>query len=369
MKVAIDSGVLLSGHSVRGVGTATKNLIESVLKYNNDKSIVIDPVDFSSSDLTNYDVLHYTSFNPFFVNYPKFGSLDKKIVLTIHDLIPLVYEKKYSPGIRGKMRFYQNKYLVRKVDQIVTVSETSKKDIVRFLGVNDSKINVVYWASDPVFRKIINKEKLARVKRKYNLPDKFVLYVGDVNYNKNLSTLIKACKNIKVDLVIAGKQAANLDDSLKQANKLQGPMDFLRSFTGKLHPEVTHLKNLYHLIQNSPITLTGYVKDEDLAGIYNLASVYFQPSYYEGFGLTVLEAFACETPVIISKTQALVEIADGATLIADPHSTKDFSDKIFEVFNDPTKRLHLMREGQKRIKDFSWNKTANETIEVYKKCI
>jgi glycosyltransferase involved in cell wall biosynthesis len=367
MKVAIDSGPLTSGHAVRGIGVATKTLIDSILKYNKEKDVHVVPVDFTSADLTDFDILHYTSFNPYMINPQSFRFLDKKVIITIHDLIPLIYPKQYPLGIKGFLKFQLNKLLVGSARQIITVSETSKKDIVRFTGVDKDKVDVIYWAPDPSYKRVTNKEYLSEIRAKYHLPEKFILYVGDVNYNKNLSTLIEACNLLDLRLVIVGKQAKNLDQLVESYKSLNGPKDFIRLLFGIPHPELSHFNKLTPLIAKSDVVTTGYVDTKDLAGIYSMASVYCQPSFYEGFGIPVLEAFACETPVVISKTQALVEVAKGAALIADPNSAEDLSDKILSLINDSTTELHLTRAGLKRVEEFSWENTAKKTIEIYKK--
>ena len=369
MRVAIDSGPLTGGHSVRGVGISTKGLMDSLLRYNTDKDIIIEKVDFSNTSPLDFDILHYTSFNPYFLNIPRLGSAKGRIILTIHDLIPVIYKNNYSPGIKGELKFQMNKLLVKYADKIITVSETSKKDIIRILGVNEKKIEVIYWAPDETFREILDKSSLSEISSKYRLPNKFILYVGDVNYNKNLSTLIEATTLAGIPLVIVGKQASNIDELTISWSNLNGPMDFIRSLQGKPHPELFHFKKLSSLIKERHVVLTGFVPSEDLIGIYNLASVYVQPSLYEGFGIPVLEAFVCGVPVVISKTQSLVEIANGAALTADPDSAEDFSEKIKSLLNDNSVKLHLIRAGKTRVKDFSWKKTAEATINIYKKII
>ncbi len=369
MRIAIDSGPLSGGHSVRGVGLSIKSLIESLKKYNNEKEININPVDFSTTDLTGYDVLHYTAFNPFFLNNPRIGSNKSKIVITIHDLIPLIYKEQYPSGVRGFLNCQINKILLKKADSIITVSETSKKDIVSYFDLIPKKINVIYWAADDIFREGANSKDLSEVKRLYKLPDRFILYVGDVNYNKNLSTLIKACAMRNIPLVIVGKQASNINELILGSKGANGPRDIFRNISKKPHPELAHLNILSQLLKRNKVITTGFVPKEDLIAIYKLATVYCQPSYYEGFGMPVIEAFSCEVPVIISRTQALVEVAGGGALVADPYSAKDFSEKIALLLNDSTFRLHLVRAGKTRSKQFSWEKTAKRTIEIYKKIL
>ncbi|MGB6882194.1 MAG: glycosyltransferase family 1 protein, partial [Microgenomates group bacterium] len=154
-----------------------------------------------------------------------------------------------------------------------------------------------------------------------------------------------------IPLVMVGKQAVS--------------EDFDRN-----HPEnAPFVEFLDKYGKDSEIIRPGFVPDKDLVTIYNLATVYCQPSFYEGFGLPVLEAMACGTPVVIAKTQALVEIADGAALIADPKDTKDIADKISKLIKSPTARVLLAKKGKERVERFSWDKTAKETAQLYCKVL
>ena len=325
MNIAIDSGPLTSGDSVRGIGVYARELL---------KALKMDGVDVSKSDLSKYEVVHLTSFKPFEVSIPFSKPGNTKFVLTIYDFIPLVYPSHYPSGIRGGLAWLINKYLIKKnVDAIITISETSKKDICRFLGVDPKMVHVIYLAPRPIFKKLEIQNYKLEIANRYRLPEHFALYVGDVNYNKNIPNLIKACSLAKTPLVMAGKQAA-------EAENLD--LD---------HPELTHLKNLNW----SGVKRLGFVVDEDLVKIYNLASVYIQPSLYEGFGLPVLEAVACGTPVIATKTQALVEILGEGIMYVDPRKVQDMAKSIL----NPNKNVKLPRI-------YSWEKTAEETLKIYK---
>jgi glycosyltransferase involved in cell wall biosynthesis len=324
MKIAIDSGPLTSGDSVRGIGTYTRELL---------KAINLEGVDISKEDLSKYDVVHFTRFNPFFISVPFTKPRNTKFVLTIYDLIPLIYPKHYPSGIKGYIKWQINKYLINKnVDAIITISETSKKDICRFLRVDPKKVYVTYLAPRSTFRKLEIRNLNLEIAKRFSLPKHFALYVGDVNYNKNIPNLIKACKIANMPLVIAGKQATQIEN-----------MDLD-------HPELSHLKN----VDWTGVICLGFVSDEDLVKIYNLAKVYVQPSLYEGFGLPLLEAIKCGTPVVSTRTQCLVEVLGDTFDYVDADDPKDMAQGIL----NPNTTTNLPRQ-------YSWDKTAKETMEVY----
>jgi len=365
-KVAIDIGPLTSGHKVRGIGAHTRELISEFKKIKS-KEIKIEAIDFEKADLSKYDLVHYPDFNPYFSILPL--TKPARTVITIHDLIPLIYPKHYPPGLKGSLRFFIQKFLANKQDAIITISETSKKDIVRFLGVHQDKVHVIHLAPREIIRKLTG-SKLARVRKKYNLPKRFVLYVGDVNYNKNIPGLMKACEIAKVPLVICGKQARDFEERGMGLDVLTGPKDWFRFLFNIPHPELAHYKEiLKHFQESKKIYYLGFVPDEDLVAIYNLASVYCQPSFYEGFGLPLLEAMAAGCPVVASKIQALVEIAEDAALFADPKDPKDMAKKITEILKNAKAREQLVKKGEKRVKNFSWTKTTKKTLRVYEQIL
>lgn len=346
IRVALDKNVLTSGHSVRGIGVHSKELIDSLLKLKI-KDMIFESVDFSKANLSTFDVVHYPYFHPFFVTLP--FRPPTKTVVTIHDLLPLIYPKNYPPGIRGKLRFQIQKVLVKQIDSVITISETSKKDIVRFLGVNEKRVNVIYLAPKSIYRKLKHGLWENKIQKKYELPDKFVLYVGDVNYNKNLKMLADVCTKLKLSLVVVGKQAASEDFD-------------------KSHIENLPLVSFLEAHKNNPLVKrVGFVPDEDLVKIYNLATVYCQPSFYEGFGLPVVEAMACGTPVVSSKTQALVEVGGDSAIYFDPKDERSLASTIKTVINDSSILREYSRRGLENVKRFSWKKTVDQTVDLYRK--
>lgn len=344
IKIAIVSGASKKGDSVRGIGAHNSNLFEA-FKRNSDKKIEIPEVS-KDDDLSKYDVVHFTVFRPFFISLPFTKPKNTKFVLTIHDLIPLIYPSHYPAGIKGSIRFLINKFLVKKyVDRIITISETSKKDICRFLNVSPDIVDVVYIAPKKVVKKLEGGKWEKEIKSKYNLPDKFVLFDHGVNYNKNVPTLINACRIAKIPLAIVGKETENI-----------GKLDLS-------HPELAHLKN----VDFSDVLKLGFVSDEDLNKLFNLAYIYIQPSFYEGFGMPPLEAMAVGCPVICSKTQALVEVCNDACLYFDPNNIDELVEKIKVFLSDIKKRNEYVKKGYGQVKKYSWEKTMKETLDVYAK--
>lgn len=331
LKIAIDIGPLKTGDSIRGIGVYTRELINALesLQRKGEDSFEIYPVDYfnnQQSIINNYNVVHLTRFNPFRISVPFKKPKNTKFVLTIYDLISLIYPKNYPPGVKGWIKWQINKYLIRKnIDSIITISETSKKDICRLIGVNPNKVVPIYLAPRSIFKKIQN------VKMD-NLPKHFALYVGDINYNKNIPNLVEACGLANIQLVIVGKQLAEIEKMNLN------------------HPELKHLKN----INWSKVLKLGFISDEDLIKVYNLATVYVQPSFYEGFGLPLIEAEACKTPIVVSKNQCHVEILGSDFKYVDPNDP----DSIAQGILHPNTNKKLPRE-------YSWIKTARETLKVY----
>lgn len=349
LKIAIDTGPLKSGDKLRGIGVYTRELIGALELIQKRVSNKFDlfPVDFFShqpSSINRCDVVHFTRFNPFRISVPFRKPEGTKFILTIYDLIPLMYPDHYPPGIRGKICWQLNKFLIKKnIDAVITISEASKKDICRLTGVKPEKVHVIYLAPRKIFRPVANHQSLATVQKKFGLSNPFALYVGDINYNKNIPLLLKACRLAEIPLVICGRQA-----------KVVEVMDLN-------HPELSHIKNLNW---NNVIRL-GFVSDEDLVKIYNLAAVYIQPSLYEGFGLPLLEANASGCPVVASKIQSLVEIAENAAIFVNPKNTEKFADNIRLVLSDSALKEDLTKKGLENANRYSWIKTAEETLKVY----
>lgn len=336
IKLFFDDKPLKMGHAVRGVGYYTKNLLEQLVKS---REITLVETEAQA------DLVHLPYFDLFFHTL-KVGK--KPTIVTIFDTIPLIYPEAYPPGLKGKLNLLRQKFELKKISAVITISETSKKDVVRFLGVPEGKIYPIHLAPNSRYRKLEGGRWKADIQKKYLLPKRFVLYVGDVNYNKNLLALTDACKGLDVGLVIVGRQAALDFGELETTHKENEPLVRLLGKYGK----------------DSEIIRLGYVPQEDLIKIYNLATIYCQPSLYEGFGLPILEAFACGTPVVATKNQAHVEIADDACLFSG-FSAVEFEGTIGRILKDEKMRARLIKRGCEVLNKYSWLATAKETIEIY----
>lgn len=345
IKIGFDVSPLKSGSRFRGVGMYTKNLLEYLKK---DSRLQI--LEFAEGKIPKEaDLIHYPYFFPFTVSLP--FCLSKKFVVTVHDLIPLIFPRAYPPGLKGGVKYAFQKKLLKRASMIVTDSQSSANDVVKFIGYPKNKVQVVYLAGANRVKRTTDKNFLNTMRIKFGLPKNFVLYVGDVNYNKNLPGLVKACRLAKIPLVIVGKQAVSQDFD-------------------KNHIENQPLIELDNFIKKgNDIIRTGFVDEKELAALYSLAAVYCQPSFYEGFGVPLLEAMACGCPVVTSNVSSLPEIAGKAAVLVDPENSEDISRGLLEMIKSKETREKYIKLGFEQIKMFSWEKTAKETINVYEKVL
>ena len=348
MKIAIDISPLTSGHflqhRVRGTGFYLQNLRENLLKYySNDSYLFFKRGDKISKEI---NVIHFPYFEPFFLTLP--FNISSNSIVTVHDLTPFVFKDQFPSGTRGKIKWQIQKRSLKKAGAIITDSKSSKRDIERFTNIDPSKIYVVYLAAGESFKPQKDQE-IERVKNKFNLPEKYFLYVGDVTWNKNLPNLLKAVREANVPLVIAGQA-------------------FVKTNYDKNNPWNKSLSKAQKLASdNKKVMALGFVSDEDLACLYSGAQGFVMPSFYEGFGLPVLEAMQSGCPVICSDAGSLAEVAGDAAYFVDPKSVDSIRQGIERIFSDQDLRSRLAKAGLVQSKKFSWEKTAKETHKVYEK--
>lgn len=342
MKIVFCTSVLKGGSKTRGVGVYTRELITALNKtYPRDQFIESTGNPYT---LTS-DLVHYPFFDPFYLTLP--WLYKRKTVITIHDLIPLKYPEHFRIGLRGRLKWFIQKYRASRSSAIITDSVSSGLDIERLMGIPKSKIHVVPLASSSVATTALTSRK---VKRLYKLPDTFILYVGDINWNKNILGLLDAFNRVKdqsAHLVLMGKVWSD-------------------------KPNIPEFRAIMDKINTSPkkslIHLLGYIPNHHKGSIYALSTLYVQPSWDEGFGLPILEAMSLGCPVISSNRGSLQEVGGEAVIYFDP-GTNELSKKIDDLLSREPKRQELTRLGLIQAKKFSWKATAALTKAIYSKVL
>jgi glycosyltransferase involved in cell wall biosynthesis len=268
-----------------------------------------------------------------------------KRVVTIHDLSFLVI-----PQIFPKPLYFYYLHLIsyaaRHADKIIAVSHNTEQDLSRLLKIPPSKIKVIYQGINPVYRPVTEPSEVDKLKQRYNIKDKFILYLGAITARKNLIRLIRAyyllkkAKGIEQQLVIAG------------------PRGYPHS------GEVTGIVKELGLEQD--VVFTGYIDEHEALLLYNAALLFVYPSLYEGFGLPVLEAMACGCPVIASRTSSLPEISGDAAVFFDTYDIDEIADLMYTVVVNRKLREDLIQKGFARALQFQWANTARETLGLYR---
>ncbi len=343
MKVGIDISSLHSLSKGRGIGFYTQALIDSLKKYTDIEIKVIESV----NQQQNVDLIHY----PFFDFFRPTLKINNNVptIVTIHDVIPLLFPKNYPPGIRGRVNLFLQKQSLNKTKAIITDSKSSTNDITQILKISQNKVHTVYLASSEHFTKLTEKEINERTK-KFNLPEIFALYSGGVNWNKNLINQTEAALKSDIDLVLVGGGFDN-------KNNLD-------------HPEMKEFKQFLNKYQNNPkIHILGFVSDEELVGLMNKAKALLFASHYEGFGLPILESQACGTPVITGNISSMPEVAGDGAILVDPNSVDQISLSLSKITHDEDESNLLIKKGFENLDNFSWKKTAVETLKVYQNAL
>jgi glycosyltransferase involved in cell wall biosynthesis len=364
MRVAIDARKI---HDF-GIGTYIRNLLRHLARIDRENEYVLlcRPADLQSIQQLgeNFRGVRETSPNysireqvhiPFVLmrerpdvyhapHYVLPPAVPCRSVVTIHDTIHLMFPQ-YLPN-RGAYAYARSLMwaAAKRSDRILTVSESSKRDIIHYFNVDPDKIVVVYNGLDERFSTEPSAEEMARVRVRFQLDHNFVLYVGNIKPHKNLVRLIEAFDGLRHDgfdelkLLIIGDEISKWP-ALRRAVHQH-----------KLHKHVRFL---------------GFQSDETLAVLYRLAAVFVFPSLYEGFGLPPLEAMASGTPVVTSNVSSLPEVAGDAAVLVDPYDAIDIKEGIKRVLSDPVLREEMKRKGLQRAREFSWERSAARTREIY----
>jgi len=275
--------------------------------------------------------------------YYPLPKLNLPSILTVHDMRFLHYPETYKKSRRMFLRFAVPRSLER-ANQIISVSECTKRDIVKNYNITPEKIKVVPNVIDPRFNKEYSQQEINDIKHRYGLPDRYILYVGTLEPRKNLTRLVKAFANLRnrnkinEKLVILGQKHFGYQDLCTYVRR----------------------KNI-----ETDVLFTGYVADEHLPALYQQARMLSFPSQHEGFGIPILEAMVCKTPVLTSNTSAMPEVAGEAAVLVNPFSVNDIADGIETICNNEELRNDLIDKGCKRIKHFSKDKAVAKLAACY----
>ncbi len=366
MRIAIDArGINL--YRGTGIGTYTDMLIKYLLQEDKKNDYILywcgdnyEGFRKENSHITMTSKRHHRFFEQHFFPYnlenryvdifhiPQNGmglseNIRCKKVCTIHDLIPYVLPETVGKGYELKF-LREMPQIIEMSDAILTVSEYSKQDILRFFPMDEKKIHVTPLAADERYRPL-NKEICEKVLRdKYNISSPFILYIGGFSPRKNVRALLQAFSKLykelseSYELVIVG---AYRDDA-----------------------ELLKLLSM-DLELSSHLRFTGFVPDEELPFFYNCCKVFVYPSIYEGFGLPPLEAMSCGAPVITSNVTSIPEVVGDAGILINPLNIIELQEKLYEVLEGEELNLSLREKGLKRAAEFNWKSTAGKTLKVY----
>jgi len=274
---------------------------------------------------------------PHFSEDSKTGKARK--IATIHDVIHEIHPEWFSPHFIKTAR-----EAIKSADFIITDSVNSKHDLIKYYALSEEKIKVIPLGIDRnIFKKIEDKESLKHLRVKYGLPHNYFLCVGPIEPRKNIENFLAAYSKIikpkmpEHKIVLVGRKNAYIEEIINRHNL------------------------------SEDVIITGVVGQNDIVGIYNLAAVLVHPSLYEGFGMQVLEAMTCGCPVVTSDSSSLPELAGDACLLVNPHSIEEIADAVYRIVSDEKLRTFLSDKGLKRAKNFKWEDTARQTLEIYRK--
>src|SRR5918912_4264859 len=272
-------------------------------------------------------------------------------VVTVHDVIQFVLPE-YAWRKISRVYFGLVSAGARRAQAVITVSECSKQDIMKILGLGPERIHVIGNAVDASLYPVRDAWLLANVRERYGIAPRFVLYFGGFDMRKNVPRLIEAYARLpealrrEYQLVIAGRY-----------QHLGHP----------LYPDPR--ETVARLGLDSNVIFTGQIREQDKAPLYSAATVFPFPSLYEGFGMPVLEAMACGSPVVTSNVSALPEVAGDAGLLVNPYTPEAISEALLELLESAARRDDLSRRGLERARRFTWPQVAEQTVRVYKQIL
>ncbi len=268
-----------------------------------------------------------------------------KQVVAILDLTWFKHRKKH---IWIKQLYFRTliPLAVRQTERVIVISQSTKKDLIKILKVPEDKIAVTHLGTSLAFRVVEDQKKLSGIRTKYNLPRQFILFIGVLEPRKNIPGLVRAFSRFK--------EGTNLSHKLVIGGG--------RSYGWKN-------KEIFQVIEDlgmdKEIIFTDFILEADLPALYNLADLFVLPSFYEGFGLPILEAQACGCPVITSNISSMPEVGGDAALFVDPDDIKELAEAMRRILTDDKLKAEMIKKGFENLKRFSWEKAARETLKVF----
>jgi glycosyltransferase involved in cell wall biosynthesis len=289
--------------------------------------------------LGRVDLVHSTTFCA-----PRLRPGRKRLVVTIYDLSFVSHPEFHLPANVAHC-LAGTRLAIERADRLIAISESTRRGLVELMGADPERVAVTPLAADPALGRVADAAELARVRRRYDLPERFVLFLGAMEPRKNLARLLEAFAALKpavrreTGLVVAGAPGW-LNDSIQA--------------------------RLAELGLERQVRLAGYVDAGDVAALYSLATVFAYPSLWEGFGLPVVEAMACGAPVLTSDVSSMPEVAGDAAVLVDPTDVEAIADGLTRLLDDAALREDLAARGRRRAASYSWERCARETLAVYR---
>lgn len=310
-----------------------------------EKSKILYLDNYQYLECNNFDLLH----SPHYALPPEELTGNLPRLLTIYDLIPIKATEFVPPSLTNYFQKIINSVNIQK-DWVTCISEYTRQEFCEYTGMSLERAFVTPLAADEQFYPVDNPEEIQLTRQRYNLSegDYFLCLASHLEPRKNIPFLIRSF----IQLI---NEQPNLDINLVLIGSLRHK-----------RPELITLMEELKAYQNRVI-FTGYVPDEDLSALYSGAKAFIFPSLQEGFGLPILEAMQCGTPVISSNATSLPEVAGEAAILINPYDKDELSQAMLNLLSDENLRNELTQKGLERAKQFSWSKCAQETVEIYKK--
>lgn len=271
-----------------------------------------------------------------------------KVVCTFQDLAVYKYPALF-PALKKTKAKYNRQAMAKRANKIIAVSQNTKNDLMKIFKTNEKKIDVIHNGIDKRFFdnfEIDEQDLKRKLRKKFGIKEKYILFIGTLEPIKNVTRLIEAFKLFK-------KQ--------KGREKYQLVLGGKRGWLSRHYQQIVKDLNL-----EKDVKFLGYVEGDDLRKVFEGSEFFIMPSLYEGFGMTVLEAMACKKPCLVSNIATLKEVAGNGAEYVDPMNTKEIAKKMNEMIVNENKRALLIKNGVLRAQEFSWEKCAKETLEVYK---